>query len=178
MHGGCRVELWRCNGVRWQAMIEIVPIQPAHKEPIRKLLWETNAFRSDEVEVALELIDESLSYTEFNPENYQVYSAIEGNCLLGYICFGKTPMTLSTYDLYWIAVARQAQGKGIGKRLFEFACNEIQKQGGKLVVIETSSQPQYEKTRRFYEKIGCRLEATIKDFYRIGDDKLIYTKHF
>ncbi len=158
-------------------MIQIVPLQATHKEPIRKLLWETNAFRSDEVEVALELIDECLTYSAFNPENYQIYSAIEDGKLLGYVCFGKTPMTLSTYDLYWIAVAREAQGKGIGRKLFEFTCNEVQKQGGKLIVIETSSQAQYEKTRRFYEKIGCQLEATIKNFYRVGDDKLIYTKH-
>jgi hypothetical protein len=60
-------------------MIQIIPLQASHKEPIRKLLWETNAFRSDEVEVALELIDECLSYTSFNPENYQIYSAIEAN---------------------------------------------------------------------------------------------------
>ncbi|MFQ3597884.1 MAG: GNAT family N-acetyltransferase [Chloroherpetonaceae bacterium] len=159
-------------------MLQIVPLQSSHKEPIRKLLWETNAFRSDEVDVALELIDECLAYTSFNPENYQIYSAIEDGGLLGYVCFGKTPMTLSTYDLYWIAVARAAQGKGIGKKLFDFTCQEVQKQGGKLIVIETSSQAQYEKTRRFYEKMGCRLEATIKNFYRVGDDKLIYTKHF
>ncbi len=159
-------------------MIQIVPLQVSHKEPIRKLLWETNAFRSDEVEVALELIEECLSYKSFNPENYQIYSAIDGESVLGYVCFGKTPMTLSTYDLYWIAVAREAQGKGVGKKLFEFACREIQTQGGKLLVIETSSQPHYENTRRFYEKIGCQLEARIKNFYRVGDDKLIYTKHF
>lgn len=176
MYSGGGVKLWRGNG--WLKMIEIVPIEPAHKEPIRKLLWETNAFRSDEVEVALELVDESLSYTSFNPENYQIYCAVGSEGLLGYVCFGKTPMTLSTYDLYWIAVAREAQGKGVGKALFEFTCKEVQKQGGKLIVIETSSQAQYEKTRRFYEKVGCQLEATIKDFYRVGDDKLIYTKHF
>ncbi len=159
-------------------MIQIVPLQASHKEPIRKLLWETNVFRSDEVEVALELIEECLSYKSFNPENYQIYSAIDGESVLGYVCFGKTPMTLSTYDLYWIAVAREAQGKGVGKALFEFACREIQTQGGKLLVIETSSQPQYENTRNFYEKIGCQLEARIENFYRVGDDKLIYTKHF
>lgn len=158
-------------------MIEIVPIKESHKEPLRKLLWETNTFRGDEIEVALELVDECLAYTVFNPENYQIYSAIEGGALLGYVCFGKTPMTLSTYDLYWIAVAREAQGKGVGKRLFEFTCKEVEAQGGKLIVIETSSQSHYENTRRFYEKIGCRLEAQIKNFYRVGDDKLIYTKH-
>lgn len=159
-------------------MTRIVPLRASHKEPIRDLLCATNVFRSDEIAVALELIDECLSYTSFNPENYQIYSALNGENVVGYVCFGKTPMTLSTYDLYWIAVAPQAQGKGVGKRLFEFACDEMRKQGGKLLVIETSSQPQYEKTRVFYEKVGCQLEARIRDFYRVGDDKLIYAKRF
>lgn len=154
--------------------LKIVPLAPAHKEPIRKLLCETNAFRSDEIDIAIELIDACLNQTD----DYQLYTATDDQgTVLGYVCFGKTPVTLTTFDLYWIATAPAAQGKGIGQKLFEFACNIIAEQGGKLVVIETSSQPKYEKTRKFYEKTGCVLEATIRDFYAPGDDKLIYTKH-
>ncbi|NTV45240.1 MAG: GNAT family N-acetyltransferase [Chlorobiales bacterium] len=154
--------------------LNIVPLAPAHKELIRKLLCDTNAFRSDEIDVAIELIDAYLNKTD----DYQLYTAIDDQgTVLGYVCFGKTPVTLTTFDLYWIATAIEAQGKGVGQALFDFTCNAITKQGGKLVVIETSSQPKYEKTWRFYEKIGCTVEARIKDFYAPGDDKLIYTKH-
>lgn len=152
----------------------IVPLTHAHREPLHNILSDTNAFRDDEINVALELIDACLNRTD----DYQVYTAIDdGDAVLGYVCFGKTPVTLTTFDLYWIATAPSVQGKGVGHRLFEFACKTILEQGGKLVVIETSSLPKYEKTRVFYEKTGCTLEAVIKGFYAPGDDKLIYTKH-
>lgn len=154
--------------------LQIVPLTLAHREPIRKILLETNAFRNDEIDVALELIDAYLNRTD----DYQLYTAVEDeDTVLGYVCFGKTPVTLTTFDLYWIATAPAVQGKGVGQKLFEFACKTIEAQGGRLVIIETSSQPRYEKTQKFYEKIGCVPEARIKDFYSPGDDKLIYTKH-
>jgi ribosomal protein S18 acetylase RimI-like enzyme len=159
--------------------IHIIPLAPAHKDPIRKLLWETDAFRSDEIDVAIELIDDTLSKNgKLLPDDYHIHVAVENTSdVLGYVCFGKTPMTLSTFDLYWIAVYPKAQGKGVGKKLFDFTCERVGAMGGKLIVIETASQPKYDATRRFYDKIGCTLEARIKNFYSVGDDKLIYTKH-
>lgn len=155
----------------------IAPIQEEHREPIRALLIETGAFRPDEIAVALELIDDALARNgALSPEDYHIFVALDGNDVLGYVCFGKTPMTLSTFDLYWIAVSPRAQGKGVGKALFDFACQAARAMGGALLVIETASQPKYEATRKFYEKIGCALEARIKNFYSVGDDKLIYTK--
>lgn len=158
-------------------MFQIAPLQSEHKEPIRTLLFETDAFRPDEIEVAMELIDDTLArHGVLLPEDYHIFVALDEPNVLGYVCFGKTPMTLSTFDLYWIAVSPQVQGKGVGRALFDFACKEARAMGGALLVIETASQPKYEPTRKFYEKVGCTLEARIKNFYSIGDDKLIYTK--
>jgi hypothetical protein len=67
------------------------------KEPIRKLLWETNSFRSDEIEVALELVEENLSKQgKLTPEDYHIAVSFndESKTVEGYVCFGKTPMTL------------------------------------------------------------------------------------
>ncbi len=159
-------------------MIEIVPLVAAHKEPIRRLLLETQAFRDDEVDVAMELVEDTLSKSApLAPDDYHIYVAVENEAMLGYVCFGKTPMTLSTFDLYWIAVSPKAQGKGVGKKLFDFTCKRVAEMSGKLIVIETASQPKYLPAQKFYEKIGCALEARIKNFYSVGDDKLIYTKH-
>lgn len=159
------------------ASVEILPLQAEHKAPIAALLTATQMFRSDEIAVALELIDDTLSRNGvLSPEDYHIFVATHQHNVLGYVCFGKTPMTAATFDLYWIAVAPKAQGKGIGAQLFEFSCARIREMGGKLLVIETSSQPKYEPTRKFYERMGCTVSARIKDFYNIGDDKLIYTK--
>jgi ribosomal protein S18 acetylase RimI-like enzyme len=162
-------------------MLTILPLRTEHRQPIHELLVATQVFRADEIDVALELISDTLSKNApLAPDDYHIYVAVESltdeEKVLGYVCFGKTPMTLSTFDLYWIVVSPAAQNKGIGKLLFDFTSQAVKKMNGKLIVIETASQPKYEATRKFYEKIGCELEARIKNFYAAGDDKLIYTK--
>ena len=78
--------------------------------------------------------------------------------------------------MYWIVVDPAAQKKGIGRYLLEYVEREIKKQGGRMLLIETSSQESYGATIRFYERSGYQLAARIKDFYRIGDDKLVFSK--
>jgi GNAT superfamily N-acetyltransferase len=76
-----------------------------------------------------------------------------------------------------MAVTPEKQGKGIGTALLETAEKSIKKAGGRLAIIETSSIPSYEKTRRFHSRHGYDLVARIPDFYAVGDDKLILQKH-
>jgi ribosomal protein S18 acetylase RimI-like enzyme len=78
--------------------------------------------------------------------------------------------------LYWIVVDPAAEKKGIGRYLLEYVEHEVIKQGGRMLLIETSSQESYGATIRFYERNGYQLAARIKDFYRIGDDKLVFSK--
>ncbi len=152
--------------------LEIVPFEYLHRKPVLTILRQTGVFRDDEIEVALELIDAYLSKTD----DYQLKTAVDATGkVLGYVCFGKSPMTKSTFDLYWIAVDPTHYREGIGRKLFEEACKEIEAQGGALITIETSSKPQYHNTHRFYQEIGCQLEATIMDFYAPHDHKLIFT---
>lgn len=93
----------------------------------------------------------------------------------GYACFGATPMTLGTWDLYWIAVDPALHGRGIGTVLMRAVEDAIRAEGGRLVIIETASKPSYDATRRFYERhAGCREVARVPDFYAVGDDKVMY----
>jgi ribosomal protein S18 acetylase RimI-like enzyme len=78
--------------------------------------------------------------------------------------------------LYWIVVDPAVQKKGIGRYLLKYVEREVKKQGGRMLLIETSSQESYGATIRFYERSGYHLAARIKDFYRIGDDKLVFSK--
>jgi ribosomal protein S18 acetylase RimI-like enzyme len=94
--------------------------------------------------------------------------------MLGYICFGPTPMTQATWDLYWIAVASEAQGRGLGKRIYAAFAESIAARGGKQVRIETSSQESYAATGGFYERLGFSLDGKLRDFYADGDDLLIF----
>ncbi len=152
--------------------VSIVEFNPLHRQAVISLLKKTAVFREDELEVAIEVIDAYLTQTD----DYQIFAAIDEQAtVLGYICFGKTPLCFTTFDIYWIAVHPHYHKQGVGTRLFEYAIAEIATQQGSLVVIETSSKPDYKPTQRFYEHLGCHLEAQIRDFYAPNDHKLIYT---
>lgn len=144
----------------------------ADKPALMVILRKTPEFKPFEVEVAEELIDANLE----DPTNYYIFIADVGGAVAGYICYGPTPVTEGTWDIYWEAVARERQGLGIGGRLMAAALQEIKDAGGRLAVIETSGIPSYEKTRRFYTGLGYETAARIPDFYAPGDDKLILVK--
>jgi len=100
----------------------------------------------------------------------------DGEQVWGYACFGPHALTEGTFDLYWIAVDPQARGRGIARALMERVENEVRRRGGRLLVVETSSTPEYVPARRFYESCGYRQEAVVHDFYATGDDLVIYTR--
>jgi len=144
------------------------------KAAVMQILHQTPEFTADEVTVAEELIDSYLESTDGS--GYHIMVAELGQSVAGYICYGPTPMTQGTWDIYWMAVAPLEQGKGIGKALLAFAEDVVRTARGRLSLIETSSKPEYEKTRRFHASQGYELVAKIADFYAPGDDKLIYQK--
>lgn len=150
-------------------------IRAGDREAIRRLLEGTGVFRSHEVDVAMELVD--IALTQPGQDDYHPYVLVEEDgSVAAYACFGKNEMTAATFDLYWLATRADRQGMGYGRRIVSFVEGEIRRRGGRLLVIETSSQEAYGDTRTFYEKIGCTLAARLPDYYDQGDDKLIYLK--
>jgi ribosomal protein S18 acetylase RimI-like enzyme len=126
------------------------------------------------VAVAEELIDCYLEDTLNS--GYHILVAHVDSTVAGYICYGPAPLTEGTWDIYWVAVAREKQGQGIGGALMKSAEKEIVKAKGRLSIIETSSTSAYEKTRHFHVSQGYQIVACIPDFYTPGDDKLILQK--
>jgi len=135
----------------------------------------TAVFNPEEVECVDELWEE---YQAQGPEKSGYFFLVdkEGDRVLGYACYGPRALTDRTYDLYWIAVDPQARGGGIGKRLLAATEEAIRKLGGRLLIVETSGLEKYAPTRGFYLATGYLLEATLKDFYKDGDDLVIFTK--
>lgn len=140
------------------------------------IIERTGFFRPVELEVAREVFTEAIQMKPGSGYTYQSYVADSGDKAVGWICFGATPCTLGTFDIYWIAVDPDAQRQGIGAKLTRFAEEEIKKQHGRLIVVETSGTKRYDPTRKFYENLDYALAVRVPEFYAPGDDKCIYLK--
>ena len=156
--------------------ITLRPMRPEDIEELVRITSDTGFFRSDEVAVAREVLVASTK-EDNGPDNYQVYVAADAKSLAGYICFGPTPLTKGTWDLYWLAVAPDRQGRGIGHSLVRRAETEIRRRGGRLIVLDTSSQEMYQPTRRFHVSLGYQEVSRIPDFYDEGDAKVTFSKN-
>ena len=145
------------------------------REKIKNILIETNNFNHSEIDIALELIDVYLN--DENQKDYEIFVDADGDIVNGYICIGPRPLTKGTYDLYWIAVNPNVQAKGIGSGLVKYIEEHIAKLKGRLILIETSGKPSYEKERKFYLKNIYTQLVDIKDFYDVNDSLIVYGKY-
>jgi len=154
--------------------IDLRDLRPEDRPAVERILREVGVFRETEVTIGLELVDETL-----NPgpsTDYRWTIAERAGRVAGFACFGPVPLTVGTYDLYWIAVEPQSQGSPVAARLDEAVTVEVRMKGGRWLLAETSSTPEYGRTHRFYERQGYDLVGRIPDFYRPGDDRLTFGK--
>jgi len=156
------------------ADVRLGRVERRHVDAIWALLEATKVFREEEIGVALEVIE---SYLENPGQDYDVVGAFtRDGSLLGYACWGPTPCTLGTFDLYWIAVSPDAQGRGIGKLIMQEVERRLARANARLVLIETSSTEPYAPTRAFYRSLGYQEIARVPDFYLDGDDRVILAR--
>ncbi|MCU1273460.1 MAG: GCN5-related N-acetyltransferase [Bryobacterales bacterium] len=144
------------------------------REAVRGLLLESPTFSEEEVRVALEVLDAGLAGGLEG--DYPLFAVEIDACVCGYVCIGRTPMTQSTWHLYWICIHPRAQRRGIGQALETRIEQFIRARGGERIVLETSGRPDYAPARRFYEKAGYCVAGRIRDYYKPGDDCVFYTK--
>jgi ribosomal protein S18 acetylase RimI-like enzyme len=154
--------------------LRIAPARARDRERVAEIVTATGVFREAERAVALEVFD---SAVERPGADYFALGAFDDDGrLVGFACYGPTPCTVGTWDLYWIAVDPACQRQGTGRALMEACERAIARRGGRLVVVETSSRPDYGPTRDFYRTLGYRETARIPDFYAPGDDLVVYVK--
>jgi ribosomal protein S18 acetylase RimI-like enzyme len=148
------------------------PVGRAQRARLEALTAATGLFRPEEVATAVELLHESLA----GDEDYRFLGAYDGEALIGYACWGRTPGTVGTCDLYWIVVDPARQRRGVGSELLRAVERRLAAEGCRLIVVETSSRADYAPTRAFYERRGYARTATIPAYYEPGDDLVIYLK--
>jgi ribosomal protein S18 acetylase RimI-like enzyme len=96
--------------------------------------------------------------------------------VLGFAYYAPAAMTDRTWYLYWIAVTKQTQARGIGGKLLKYVESDIHTKNGRILLIETSSLPHYDLTRKFYVKHHYDQAAVIADFYADGDSLVVFSK--
>ena len=160
-----------------QRPIAIRPLTSRDRPAVSEIVTLVGNFNQAEIDCALELID--IYLRDVGQQDYRVVVAEDsGPAVQSYACWGPTPLARGTYDLYWIATHPKAQGKGFGRALMSFVEAKVQHEAGRLLVVETSSKESYESTAGFYRSLGYQETSRIRDFYDMGDDKLIFVKRF
>ncbi len=148
-----------------------------YRDRVRDILIATAVFRDEEVSVGVELFDDVFGTSAKPDTDYQFVGAFTpGEELVGYACYGPTPETDGTYDLYWIAVHPSAQGTGSGTILLNEVERRLKGLNARMVVVETSSRSDYKSTRGFYIHRGYIESARSRDFYAPSDDRITFTK--
>ena len=142
---------------------------------IQNITARAGVFSQEEIDSVPEMWKEYLTLgAEGSGYHFIVYR--KGDQVLGFAIYGYRDLTDGVYDLYWIAVDPNARRKSVGRKLLT-ACEEAAREdGGRIIIAETSGTAEYESTREFYVRMGYVNEATIKDFYSVGDDLMIYVK--
>ncbi len=154
-----------------------VTVQESDAAAVHTLVKETGFFSKSEELIALELVEETLAIGKKAGYEF-VFADLPDSpgSLLGYTCYGPIPDTESSFDLYWIAVSPREQRTGLGSKLLRESERLALQQGARRMFVDTSGREQYTPTRKFYERMGYRIEARLVDFYAPGDDKVIYAR--
>lgn len=146
----------------------------ADRTPVHRLLNATGFFNPEELEVAMELVDDRLALGE--ESHYRFLVGEHGGVVAGYACWGPIPGTVESADLYWIAVDPSLQGIGVGRALLAEAESWMAASGRPRVYLETAGRAQYAPTRAFYLACGYQVAAELEDFYAPGDSRVTFLK--
>jgi ribosomal protein S18 acetylase RimI-like enzyme len=149
--------------------------RPDDRDAIGGIARRAAVFTGEEKASVFELFDAHLQSPD---SGYEWFSARSGGRLTGFACFGPTPLAPGAYDLYWICTDRNHQSRGVGRALFSAIETEIRKRNGRLLMIWTSGGEEYLPATKFYTGMGCELSARIRDYYKSGEDLVVFIKYF
>jgi GNAT superfamily N-acetyltransferase len=155
----------------------IRPTTPEETTLLVDLTEATGLFKPLEVEALTEVFAD---YFGGNWEyGHRSVTADQDGMVMGFAYYAPAAMTDRTWYLYWIAVRKDIQARGIGTELLKFVEKDIREQHrGRVLFIETGSLPHYEKTRQFYVKNHYETHAILKDYYAAGDSMVVFRKEF
>ncbi len=152
----------------------IRPTTPADVPTLVQLTEATGKFRPMEIVALQEVLDDF--FAEEHKHGHHCVTCERDGVPVGFAYYAPAPMTDRAWHLWWIVVQAGKQGGGIGGSLLQHVEQDIRTHQGRILFIETGSQPHYEPTRRFYLKHGYEQEAVLRDFYTAGDSMVVFRK--
>ena len=101
---------------------------------------------------------------------------LEQQKIVGWSYFAESGTAPGVWDVLWIGAHPKAHGTGASKFLLNEIEAEVGRRKGRLIIIETSSDPRLARARAFYPKLGYEERGSIPDFYARGISKIIFSK--
>ena len=148
---------------------------PADTRSLVALAEATAMFKPAEIQALREVLDDY--HTTNHDLGHRCVTDEENGQNTSFAYYAPASMTDRTWYLYWIAVSKSVQARGIGGALLRHVESDIRDaHRGRLLLIETSSLRHYEPTRRFYLKHGYDRLAILSDYYADGDDMVVFRK--
>ena len=152
----------------------IRPTTPEETTLLVSLTEATGLFKPLEVEALTEVFAD---YFASNQDlGHRSVTAEQDGVVMGFAYYAPAAMTDRTWYLYWIAVRKDVQARGLGTELLKFVEKDIREHQGRVLFIETGSLPHYEKTRQFYIKNQYEKHAVLKDYYADGESMVVFRK--
>ncbi len=154
----------------------IRPITPADTPALVEIAQGTGVFKPGELVALREVLDDF--HAAEAVEGHRAVADERGGHIVAFAYYAPAAMTARTWYVYWIAVDKRRQAAGLGGGLMRHIEHDVKQANGRLLLIETSSLPHYEPTRRFYLKHGYETAAVLADYYADGDDMVVFRKRF
>ncbi|MBV6621899.1 MAG: GNAT family N-acetyltransferase [Rivularia sp. (in: Bacteria)] len=151
----------------------IRPAKPDDTDTIMNLALSIGMFKGEELE---ELGAMLCGYFEGSLGEGHSWVVCDDNGVVGVGYFAPEEFADGVFNLYFIAVHPNSQGQGYGSTIINHIEKTLAEQEIRLLLVETSGLPNFEMTRKFYRKQGYEEEARIRDYYKPGDDKIIFRK--
>src|SRR5947209_7965396 len=152
----------------------IRPTEPTDTDKLVDIAERTGVFKPLEIQALREVLDDY--HAVARNEGHRCVTFEQAHEPIGFAYYAPTAMTDGTWHLWWIAVDKRTHARGVGSKLLKYVEDEIRGAAGRLLLIETSSLPHYDLTRRFYLKHGYDEACVQPDYYADGDDMVVFRK--
>lgn len=152
----------------------IRPTQKADTPAILQILEESGQFGADGCAHVQAILEAHLASD--SDEIWLTADEADDGDVVGVAYCAPEPVANGTWNLLMLWTRANRHRSGVGSALVNQVEHALRQRHARLLIVETSGLPAFAPARSFYAKCGFQHEASIKNFYAAGDDKLVFTK--